>query len=150
MNKFLIVFLLTALLGCGSKSSSKKKSSTPGLPETLALGTSTTAEVQQELGQPSNTYTIDNAEMQTFKDNKTLKFENNVAKALFRNPEKDEIFLQYWLQKWKDKKTKDEPVEEKYATHGLPSYQLICVEEQTTIIYDKETAVVKRVIYYEK
>lgn len=141
-------------MSCGPKNTSIKKSSPPGLPDSLQMGTSSASDVENELGQPLKTYKVEEASaeatMYNYQDNKTFKFESNVVKGFFRDPNKDEIYLQYWMQKWKDKKVEEVAVEGTKNVHGQSEYQMINEEEKTTIIFDKENAIVKRVMYYEK
>lgn len=155
MNKLTAILLLatiTAIAGCGTKTTSSKKSTTTstGLPETIQLGQSTAEDVKKELGEPDYTYTMNESIVSSYAGNMSIKFTQNKAKAFFRNPSDNEVYLQYWLQKWKDKKTKQDPIAETKNVHGQYEYQLACAEDNTTIIYNNENGTVKRVIYYEK
>jgi hypothetical protein len=154
MKILITLFLLTAFIGCGTKGSSTKKSNPPGLPENLQMGTSSEQEVEQTLGEPAKVYTVENqadeAKMMAYQDNKTFKIESGVMKAFFRDPIKDEKYLQYWLQKWKDQSVKTEAIAGMKNVHGQSEYQMINQQDNTTIIYDKENGIVKRVMYYEK
>jgi hypothetical protein len=149
--KIISFSLLFLLLACDQGSGSKKKSRTlPGLPETVILGESSRNDVDRELGDPVTTYEVKDAVVNTYEDGKALKIENDVVKSYFRSPEKDEVHLQYWLHLWKDKSTESSKIESSKDAHGKFEYQLISTDDHTTIVYDEETGLVKRVIHYEK
>jgi len=137
------------LSGCGHKAD-KVPTTLPGLPANLNLGNSSTAEVESELGQPEKIYSVEDSEMYNYKDNRTFKFQDNVMKAFFRDPIKNEVHLQFWLQKWKDQETSNDAIAESKNPHGQMDYQMTSKIDKTTIIYDKENGLVKRVMYYEK
>ncbi|MFA6237749.1 MAG: hypothetical protein WC635_10515 [Bacteriovorax sp.] len=152
MNKLVLILLILTLSGCGNKAHrTGSRSKPPGLPANLELGTSTTEEIKNEMGEPTVTYAVmGEATVINYKDNRAFKLDQGVAKGFFRDPTKEESSLQYWLQKWKDKRTKQETIQESRNAHGQFDYQLICEEDNTTIIYNNENGVVKRVMYYEK
>lgn len=143
--------MILSFIGCGIKTNRPiNKSKPPGLPVNLEMGTSTIEEIKNEMGEPEVTYDVKGeASVVNYQDNLSFKIDKGVAKAFFRDPTKEEQALQYWLQKWKDKKTKQESIPESKNVHGQSDYQLICEDENTTIIYNNENGVVKRVMYYE-
>lgn len=143
--------MVLSLLACGRGNSSKKNTTAlPGLPETVRLGETTATEIDKELGEPTNSYEIKDAVVQTYEDGKAIKIEDNVAKSYFRDPEGNEVYIQFWLQKWKTQTTMSEKIEVSKNVHGQMDYQLINKEEKTTVIYDSENGRVKRVMHYEK
>lgn len=149
--KIILFFLIFSVHGCGIKTNRPiNKSKPPGFPVNLEMGTSTIEEIKNEMGEPDLSYDVKGeASVVNYNDNLSFKIDKGVAKAFFRDPIKDELALQYWLQKWKDKKTKKETIPESQNAHGQFDYQLICEDENTTIIYNNENGVVKRVMYYE-
>ncbi|MBY0416361.1 MAG: hypothetical protein K2Q18_19455 [Bdellovibrionales bacterium] len=147
-NLFISLLVALTITSCGSKPSGKKPN-TSGLPGTLEMGVSTTNEVEAEMGEPDKTYEAKDATMYNY-DTKTIKIENNIVKGFFREPNKDEVHLQYWLQKWKNKKTFSSEMKESKNPHGQSEYQMNNSEERVTIIYNKENGIVKRVMFYEK
>lgn len=147
--KILSILTLFFIISCdgGAKKSSGKQP--PGLPETIKLGETTAKELDKELGSPKDSYEMDAATVSTYKDGSAAKIENEVVKSFYRDPVGDELKLQYWLQLWKDKVTTTEKIESTKNEHGTYEYQLINKNDNTTIIFDHESGIVKRVMHYE-
>lgn len=151
---FIFIFLSIAIGACSNKKVTTSSGTTPvGLPAGIVLGASTETEVTTKLGNPSFQYqpsTSDKSKIYDYQELGSLKFEEGQVKAFFRAPKDQEAKLQFWLQKWANKKTEVEKILSSQAADGTSEFQMICFEEKTTIVYEGETGAVKRVIFYEK
>jgi hypothetical protein len=153
MNKLLVILFCVILVGCGVKKvNSVKKNGLPGLPEKIQLGLTSSEAAKSELGNPSNVFNSNDHQktlIYSYNGIGTLNFENNVLKAFFREPIKEEIYLQYWQQRWKNKKIAKVKMETMPTSHESIAYELICKEEKTIVIYNDDNGLVKRVVHYE-
>ncbi len=157
MQKLFITFTIAiscTFVGCKSSNPPKISKTTPSqkLPESVSLGSSTGEEIKKELGEPSTTttLTVDGVKIENleFKNLGTVQVQDNIAQAFMRPPVDHEKVLQYWLQKWAKEETKTSPVVANIQTHIDNDEELNCPKEKTSVIYDKSTGIVKRVITY--
>jgi hypothetical protein len=154
MNKFSAFFIATILFGCGVKKvNSTKTIGLPGLTEKIVLGVSSSEAVKEELGPPNNIFNSKDENrdvIYNYEKLGTLKFEDNTLKAYFRSPINEELYLQYWQQRWKNKIITKKKMTDSTSPHGVFDYEMMCKEENTIIIYSNENGLVKRVVQYEK
>ena len=146
---FILLFAKGFVIGCGHNSPSVH-SETSGMPPGVKLGVSSSEDVIKEEGKPLRTYGEKSNQVIAYSDQKSYQFSKNVLKGFFRDPEKDETYLQFWLQKWKNKKTFRQKLARIEKNHEPPDFQLNCPEEKTTVVYNGETGLVKRVMVYEQ
>lgn len=155
MKKILLLLFITLLISnCGTRPSTKN--SRIGLPENIKIGVSNISEIKEKLGEPSLTSkNEDNSYTAQYENVGSVLVDGEVVKAFFRGPKGDEVHLQYWLQRWKNFEVSTQELPRpsnvnESDKHIEKEMQKICKKDQTTIIFDEKTGLVKRVIFYEK
>ena len=133
-NIISISLLIFTLIGCSKQ-----------VDHMVKPGESTITEMIDELGNPNviNLSSFGPNDEMFHWDELTLQVEKKLVKASFRQPEADEIYLQYWRQKFKHSESSFEPVRSPASTQ---LWQLNFPSEGYTVIYNKNISKVIKVI----
>lgn len=118
---------------------------------TVDYGTTTKANLVQEMGEPveKEAIPVKDGEIYKYPDNVKYQIQNDVVAFGFKDPKGDEKTLLYWKHKFKDcvTTTKTTPSSDGH----LPStHELTCAAEGTTVVFMEGSEFVSRIIEHEK
>lgn len=91
-----------------------------------------------------------NATLITYENQTTEQIENGRRVATFRSPRAEELTLQYWRQKWKGHKQQLLNVNGEGSSTNIPLLQLRALDLGMSVIYDRTTEQVIKVVQHEK
>jgi hypothetical protein len=132
----LCLLLLTA---CGAKKVSHE------------YGKTSSAALMAEEGEPLQKVKIPkNGEVFIYPQDKKYQFNDDVLTHSFIRPQGDERLLLYWRHRFKECATEERELPSATKGHAPPEYEFICAAEGISVIYQKGSGEVSRIIEYAK
>lgn len=138
------------MASCGKQNVISSSAHQNGLPKNLKFGKSNLQDVKKELGEPLMNYSAGkSSDVLVYSKQRSLQLQNNKLYTFFREPNGEEIYLQYWQNLWKNDPTTLTKIESKSTDNEDFEEMLENSKERIIIIFSHSSGKVKRVAHYE-
>ncbi|MCB0347328.1 MAG: hypothetical protein KDD37_00760 [Bdellovibrionales bacterium] len=138
MLKVFILYLtiLIVVTSCGENT-----------PDVKVYGKITENEIRAENGEPSSIVTEGDKSYLTYSDGSSYVSVAKIIESKSRNATEEEREIQYWRQKWRDSKIREEEHKGGKA-HTEQEFMLINLERGISVLFSKPSGQVQRVYEY--